>query len=631
MNVMTQCCGIVILLTLFIFYVVQKKLFLRTEKTFLFMLFFSFLTHALDILSLCAIDNMSLLTPTTLELCCKLYPASLIVVVMCVHWYICEDIFRDVKQFVKHVLCYTIVGAAGLICVFALPIHIYSQENTIYTYGPSAYATYITVFIGIAAILYYANMYRKNINPDRRTAIHIWMSLWTVAALIQLVFPNLLLVSFAVSIGVMILYIKLEDPCMNINKQSGLFSQNALIEYIKQKYVSGKSFAIVIFQLDSTVDIMQGTTFAWERALDMFSGKNAIAFRKSADEAALIFQSREEAIEWENSLSERLEKDNDPNALCLKKALWISIYDSSAFFGIDELFYFLRRIVASQRFDADIMASNHIVADEKLLKEFYAERDAEKLIDDALEYDRIEVFYQPIFSNRAGKFTAAEALVRIRDESGKIIPPGMFIPVAEKTGKILPLGNAVFEKVCRFINERKPDELGVDYIEVNLSMVQCSDENLADIIISTMEKYNISPKYINLEITESATLKRKDIFMTNLDRLREYGISFSLDDFGTGHSNLNYIVDMPVDIVKFDRDMTNAFFVDKKAYYVMEAAMQMIHGMGLDIVSEGIETAEQYMKISSMGIAYIQGYFFSKPIPQDEFYAFVSVKNGVNV
>ena len=103
-----------------------------------------------------------------------------------------------------------------------------------------------------------------------------------------------------------------------------------------------------------------------------------------------------------------------------------------------------------------------------------------------------------------------------------------------------------------------------------------------------------------------------------MQRLIDYGVNFSLDDFGTGQSNLNYIVDMPVDIVKFDRGMINSYFDNKKARYVMDAAMGMIHGMGLQIVSEGIETDEQFGKMKDLGISYIQGYYFSRPLPKME-------------
>ena len=114
-----------------------------------------------------------------------------------------------------------------------------------------------------------------------------------------------------------------------------------------------------------------------------------------------------------------------------------------------------------------------------------------------------------------------------------------------------------------------------------------------------------------------------------MNRLIDYGVNFSLDDFGTGQSNLNYIVDMPVDIVKFDRIMINAYFANKKAKYVMDAAMHMIHGMGLKIVSEGIETNEQFGRMSELGISYIQGFYFSKPLEKKEFIEFLIKHNKV--
>lgn len=103
----------------------------------------------------------------------------------------------------------------------------------------------------------------------------------------------------------------------------------------------------------------------------------------------------------------------------------------------------------------------------------------------------------------------------------------------------------------------------------------------------------------------------------------DYGITFSLDDFGTGQSNLNYIAEMPVDIVKFDRSMTASYFENDKAKYIMDAAMHMIHGMRLKIVSEGIETRQQFDTMKNLGINYIQGYYFSKPLPEAEFMEFV--------
>ena len=109
-----------------------------------------------------------------------------------------------------------------------------------------------------------------------------------------------------------------------------------------------------------------------------------------------------------------------------------------------------------------------------------------------------------------------------------------------------------------------------------------------------------------------------------LGKIKKLGVRIALDDFGTGESNLNYIVEMPVKIVKFDRTMINSYFENGKARYVMDAAMHMIHGMGLEIVSEGIETQTMYETMCSLGINFIQGYYFSRPIPEEQFLKYIS-------
>lgn len=163
--------------------------------------------------------------------------------------------------------------------------------------------------------------------------------------------------------------------------------------------------------------------------------------------------------------------------------------------------------------------------------------------------------------------------------------------------------------------------------EVNLSIVQCEDEALAQKYIGILQKYDLPPRRINLEITESAAIAEKKVLLDNMHKLIDYGVAFSLDDFGNGQFNLNYIVEMPVEIVKFDHDMTQAYFETEKAKFALEAAVRMIHNMRLKIVSEGVETEEQLKVLTDLGIDYIQGYYFSKPIEAKAFIEFVRERN----
>lgn len=143
-----------------------------------------------------------------------------------------------------------------------------------------------------------------------------------------------------------------------------------------------------------------------------------------------------------------------------------------------------------------------------------------------------------------------------------------------------------------------------------------------------MQKYGIAPERINLEITETVSVETKKVLLDNMNALIRYGVTFSLDDFGTGQSNLNCIVEMPVETVKFDRSMTMSYFENGKEKYVMDAAMRMIHGMKQQIVAEGIEKKEHFDIMNELGIRYVQGYYFSKPLPEAQFLAFLGQNNG---
>lgn len=250
-----------------------------------------------------------------------------------------------------------------------------------------------------------------------------------------------------------------------------------------------------------------------------------------------------------------------------------------------------------------------------------------KIIQQAMDDDRVEVFYQPIYGVQEKRFVAAEALVRIKNTDGSLLSPARFIPVAEANGSIKRLGEIVFAKTCDFLHRYDIVQMGMRCIDVNLSVEQCEQEHLAERYIQIMKEYGTDPSQINLEITETASIKTRKNMLKNMEKLIAYGVEFSLDDFGNGESNLNYIVDMPVKIVKFDYDMTQAYFQNNKARSVMNAAKEMIHDIGLKIVSEGVETKEQAEVLSS-SIDFLQGYYFAKPMPEHEFLAFIKEKQN---
>ena len=251
----------------------------------------------------------------------------------------------------------------------------------------------------------------------------------------------------------------------------------------------------------------------------------------------------------------------------------------------------------------------------------------EDMVIAAMEEDRIEVFYQPIYNTTTGKFTSAEALVRIRLQNGTLVYPNDFIPIIEESGRIIPLSNAIYKKAFSFMKNYHLERLGIDYIELNLSVKHGNTSLFASQFNSLLEQYSIPGKMINLEITETSALNNKENMLANMKQLTQCGITFSLDDFGSGSSNLNYIIDMPISTVKVDKSLTDAYFKSEKANAILKAVINMTHSIDIRMVAEGVETQEQLDEMTALGIDFIQGYYFAKPLCEREFLAFLQKNN----
>ena len=248
----------------------------------------------------------------------------------------------------------------------------------------------------------------------------------------------------------------------------------------------------------------------------------------------------------------------------------------------------------------------------------------ERAIDRALQYTNFDVYFQPIFSTKERKIVAAEALLRMYDEEMGFVSPEEFIPIAEKNGRIIEIGHLVIERVCQFLQREDIKKYGLHYIEVNLSVVECMQKNLPEELEHIMKKYNVDGSQINLEITETALIENQEILLENMQKINEMGITFSLDDYGTGYSTITYMMTMPFKIVKIDKSILWSSFENDKAMIALCASINMIKDMEMEIVVEGIESEEMADKLSELGCEYLQGFYFSRPLPQEEFLKFLA-------
>ena len=264
---------------------------------------------------------------------------------------------------------------------------------------------------------------------------------------------------------------------------------------------------------------------------------------------------------------------------------------------------------------------------EKGNRTFMLRNDIDTIIKEAIVHRSFMMYYQPIYSIKDKRFVSCEALIRLNDEKYGFISPEFLIKSAERNGLIMDVGDIVFDEVCSFINRLKKSGVSLDFVEINLSMAQIIQKDLVDKVLSCLNKYHLRPEDINLEITETMACAAENIVEQNMRVLNKSGISFSLDDYGVGYSNISRILSLPFDIVKIDKSLTD-MFDDEKMNGVIKHTVAMLKSIGVKIVVEGVETVECFEAFEKLGVDYIQGYYFSKPLPESEFVEFMMKKGS---
>ena len=629
MNINVQCCGIILLLWIIFMYNRSMRLPLNSNKAFRNSLYMTLVSLLLDVASVFGIVYMDRLPAIIPEFICKAYVASLVLVAMLAVAYVLTSVMYHLPSNRRAMLIAMIVGAIEIGLIFLLPIEIHydSVNHQSWTSGPSTIVAYVGVGCFVVYNLIQLHLYRKHIYDRQRETVIIWMYMWVAAALIQFFNNHVLVVGFAAALSIMLVFIQFENPELYLDRTTGLFNVVAYKRYVEQLYNRGGGFSVVGISFADTPwqDTLQ-PAHSVEESQRLYNAflkvPGAHVFKIQDNEVLLVFP-RVEAAQYAWGVVTAPRHMPNIDALPSRPSIYY-MPDPRCVNSPREILELFRYVSMLDNSSQDDMF--HVI-DGAMMEKILADRATAQMIRDALAEDRVKVYYQPIYSVEQKRFTSAEALVRIVDQDGKLVPPGAFIQVAEGNGLIIDIGKRVLEKVCRFYQSQDLGRYGLKYIEVNLSVAQCADARLSEDYIGIMEDAHIEPCHINLEITESTSAREKQKLIAHMERMMNRGVNFSLDDFGSGASNLNYILDMPVEIVKFDKEMIQAYFSSRKAKYVMDAAMHMIHGMGLEIVAEGVETEEQYRKMEEIKINFIQGFYFSKPLPEQEFLEYLRRAN----
>ncbi|KEQ18872.1 putative bifunctional diguanylate cyclase/phosphodiesterase [Endozoicomonas numazuensis] len=244
-------------------------------------------------------------------------------------------------------------------------------------------------------------------------------------------------------------------------------------------------------------------------------------------------------------------------------------------------------------------------------------------LHEALEHHELSLVYQPQIDFKTSQMVGAEALLRWKHPEKGLISPEMFIPMAESNLDIIPIGDWVLESACHQLHEWRQNGFSDLRIAVNLSAIQLRDKNIVDRINYLLNKYQIPPQRLEIEVTETCIMEDIELSSEQLNKIKATGITLALDDFGTGYSSLSYLKQFPFDKLKIDKTFVEDLPANKENTVIVEAIIQLGRSFGIEVIAEGVETREQETHLINSGCTEGQGYFYSKPIPEKEFAEFL--------
>ena len=237
----------------------------------------------------------------------------------------------------------------------------------------------------------------------------------------------------------------------------------------------------------------------------------------------------------------------------------------------------------------------------------------------ALGNNEFCIHIQPIYDIHTGKVVSAEALVRWNHSKRGLLPPDSFIPLFERNGMIAKLDHHVWELACAFLKKLIDEGVEPVPISVNVSRVNLFLPSLGDDMVALLDKYGIDREYLKLEITESARTADQTRLVEAVGKLKELGFTIVMDDFGTGYSSLRVLKDMPIDVVKIDMNFVAELGSSNKASIIVKHMSTLAKALGMTVIAEGVETKEQLGYLKSVECDQLQGYYFSKPLTEDDF------------
>lgn len=618
---MTPCA--LMLFTILGFYFSEPRLPIRANRTFLVLLIIELAVMGSDIVSTLADENYQSLSIGALYVANTLYfvlyfARSYVFYRFCLR---VVHVASEARHRLEAMLSIPFWAAEALCLSSAFTGAIFFIDETGYHSGPFYKTLYVFSFLYVGLSLLMLFRRGRDLRRFERRGVVAYNVALLCGYTMRMLMPRVLVMDTFCTIAITIIFFGFMNPHLFIDQRRIAYNKRGLRLVLSEALERGSLhvMGIVIrnYQQERVivggerVDETIGSICAWIAR----SFPHNVLFYLGSGRLALT---GDNDMDWE-AIHERIRArfrqswEVDGSALSLS-VLFVNIDETSGLNTPDKIISTLAlSLESAERNNA--MASD-ASKDTLSIGEVYEQVMAIRTLEHVLERNEVEVFLQPIVLGKSHSLVGAEALARIRDEHGSIIPPSLFIPLAEHVGLIDELGEQVFNKVCTFIATHDLEAMGLQWININLSPLQCVQHDIADRFGHILDRHGVSPDLIHLEVTEQSLIDYALVKNQILD-LCNMGFHFSLDDYGTGYSNLVRLSDYPFANIKLDMSLVRSYSNGRD--HLLPVVVRGLKSIGYTITAEGVETLEIADDLSEIGADFLQGYLFARPLPMDEF------------
>ena len=520
------------------------------------------------------------------------------------------------------------LAAVNIIYLGALIVNIrtgllfYFDQSGIYHRGGLNILGYgvMVAEIVMVYLCYWKN--RPSVSESIVRIIHTLPPVMILLFAFQMIYPSMLMNGTGMAIANLILFISFQNREFKKDHLTKAGNRESFFENISLRMAGRQQFQIIMVALRK-FDVIN-KNYGHQKG-DEFLYHIATELRRIIPEAEVF---RFGNVEFALIVPFESEETSKENYLAVKKrcrGTW-SVEDIHT--HIKTVFMYLEYL-GQQSTPSQLM--NHLeyaiqkakeAPDQSLhftesgIREYEEEKKILEIMQQSVEQRRFRVWYQPVL-HKGGSFSSAEALLRLNDYEGNPVPPSRFIPIAEESGLIDDLSWIVLEEVCELL-EKNP-ESSLKSISINLSMQQFADAGIEGRILDCLKRHHLDPGRLKIEVTERVILHDMRYMKNVMYNMSRAGIGFYLDDFGTGYSNLASVLEFPFECVKIDRSLLIGFPGNPDSEMLIKTLIELFHSMGEAVVVEGIEDESQAELLKEMGADRIQGYYYSKPLPEEIF------------